>query len=160
MTRVNVIGVGNAFRSDDGVGFRVIDHLTREYPSHDMAWLRLTKSGGDVATLMEDFAACDHVILVDALNSSGQLQPGKAVRMHLDTEEAPLEALRSSTHALGVAEAVELARVLGCMPEKLTLWGIVGRDFSVGEGLSPEVAAAAAAVAESVWNDTVTAPTR
>jgi hydrogenase maturation protease len=49
---------------------------------------------------------------------------------------------RSSTHSFGVAEAVELARALGRPPARVVVFGIEGRDFTPGEGLSPDVGAA------------------
>jgi hydrogenase maturation protease len=44
-----------------------------------------------------------------------------------------------STHAFSVAEAVELARALGELPPKLVLYGIEGKNFDCGIGLSSEV---------------------
>ena len=53
----------------------------------------------------------------------------------------PTEVL-SSTHAFGVAEAIELARALGRLPASLTVYAIEGDRFDVGQELSPEVEAA------------------
>jgi hydrogenase maturation protease len=50
--------------------------------------------------------------------------------------------MRSSTHAFGVAEAVELARELGRLPGRLEVYAIEGADFSAGAELSAEVASA------------------
>jgi hypothetical protein len=36
-----------------------------------------------------------------------------------------------------------MARILGRLPERIAVYGIEGCDFSYGEGLSAEVAAAA-----------------
>ena len=45
----------------------------------------------------------------------------------------------ASTHGLGVAEAIELARVLGCLPIKLRVYGIEGRHFRDWSGSLTEV---------------------
>lgn len=156
MTSLHVIGIGNPFRSDDGVGVAVIDHLTCRYPSHDMPQLRLTKCRGDVAGLVESLAAGEEVVIIDALNGGGNLRSGEVIEIRLGIDEPLLDALRASTHNLGVAEAIELARVLGCLPDKLTLWGIVGENFAIGETLSPAVAEAACEVAGTIWSDCVT----
>ena len=58
----------------------------------------------------------------------------------------------SSTHSLGVAGAVELATRLNCLPDVLLIYGIEGRCFDVGAGLSPEVERAAAALVETLWS--------
>ncbi|MGA8805322.1 MAG: hypothetical protein WB866_11580, partial [Solirubrobacterales bacterium] len=51
------------------------------------------------------------------------------------------ELFRSSTHALGVADAVELARELDRLPARLAVYGIEGENFEAGEGLTPAVEA-------------------
>ena len=56
----------------------------------------------------------------------------------------------SSTHALGLAEAVELARSLGRLPQRVVVYGIEGESFAFGKGLSAAVAAAADRVTEEV----------
>jgi hydrogenase maturation protease len=48
---------------------------------------------------------------------------------------------RGGTHAFGLATAVELARVLGQLPKRLTVVGIEAASFAQGTTLSPEVAA-------------------
>ena len=45
----------------------------------------------------------------------------------------------ASTHHLGVAEAVELGRSLGRLPDRREVIGIEGGWFGAGRGLSPEV---------------------
>jgi hydrogenase maturation protease len=62
----------------------------------------------------------------------------------LDAAAGPLptELFAASTHHLGLADAVELARALGRLPERLVVVGIEGRSFDAGEGLSPDVEAA------------------
>ena len=50
-----------------------------------------------------------------------------------------MRSLRSSTHAFGVADAVELARALGRLPGRLDVYAIEGASFTAGDSLSPEV---------------------
>ena len=69
----------------------------------------------------------------------------------------PLPAVfsRSSTHSFGVAEAVELARALGRLPARVVVFGIEGRDFTPGEGLSPDVDAAVDEVVRRVTEEAI-----
>ena len=46
---------------------------------------------------------------------------------------------------------MELSRELGMMPQKLLLYAIEGRDFSVGNGLSEEVDQALSEVEEKLF---------
>lgn len=52
-----------------------------------------------------------------------------------------------STHALGLAEAVELGRALGRLPPTLTVFGIEGTTFTAGATPTPAVLAAVPRVA-------------
>ncbi len=47
-----------------------------------------------------------------------------------------------STHGLGLAEAVELARALGQLPPRTIVYAIEADAFDAGAPLSPAVAAA------------------
>src|SRR5215207_5591238 len=55
-----------------------------------------------------------------------------------------------STHAFGVADAIELARTLGRLPARLEIYTIEGADFTAGAGLSPPVAAAVNALTRRI----------
>jgi hydrogenase maturation protease len=81
------------------------------------------------------------VIVVDAVVSSGV--PGTIYRFDAHGAGMPAELSRSgSTHGWGVAEAVALGRVLQELPSFLIIYGIEGKNFSPGQGVSPEVARA------------------
>jgi hydrogenase maturation protease len=54
----------------------------------------------------------------------------------------PARFFRSSTHAFGVGDAVELARTLGRLPSRMVVYGVEGSDFDAGAALSPPVLAA------------------
>jgi hydrogenase maturation protease len=91
----------------------------------------------DVGELIESWKDQDFVILIDAVASSHR--PGTILRF--DAIEAPLDAglFGTSSHSLGVHAAVELARALDQLPERLIIFGIVGQDFGQGTGLSEAV---------------------
>ena len=55
-----------------------------------------------------------------------------------------------NSHALGVAETVELARSLGRLPRCLVAYLVEGERFTTGAPLSPAVAGAVEDVAERV----------
>jgi len=47
--------------------------------------------------------------------------------------------LRSSTHAFGVADAIELARALDRLPPHLDVYAVEGVEFGLGTPLTPAV---------------------
>jgi hydrogenase maturation protease len=74
-------------------------------------------------------------------------------RIDLLEDALPPGLSLSSTHALGVAEAVGLARALGCLPGRLIAYAVEGENFAPGAGVSPAVAAAVEEVATRVSDE-------
>jgi hydrogenase maturation protease len=144
-----VIGVGNAHRGDDGVGLSVVRDLM-ERDAGDVEILEVT---GDCTSLIETWKDAEVVILVDALQSGGRA--GSISRFCLNTEPFPTEYLRHSTHALGLADIIELARALDRLPPSLIVYGVEGKNFQTGADLSPEVKAAVPRVTNCVLKDIV-----
>ncbi len=144
MERILVIGVGNEYRGDDGVGRRVARELEERGP-HTFAILEAT---GEGTTLLESWKSADVVIIVDAVQSGAP--PGTIHRLDAQSRPLPAGFLRTSTHAFGVAQAVELGRALNQLPPHLVIYGIEGKSFGSDPGLSREVALAAREVAERI----------
>ncbi len=134
---MSVIGLGNEWRCDDAVGLEVARRLGGRL---------LT---GEPIGLVEALDGEDEVVLVDAVASDA---PAGTVHA-FDASSTPLPGTlfgASSTHALGLAEAVELARSLGRLPRRVVVYGVEGRSFAFGKGLSPEVAVAADRLVDEV----------
>jgi hydrogenase maturation protease len=135
--RVVVIGIGNAARGDDAAGLiaaRRLGGLEHE---------------GDPVGLLDAWAGAGVAVVIDAVRSGAE--PGTVHRF--DGGRTPLPArLRSSssTHAIGLAEAIELGRALERLPARLIVYGIEGRCFEAGAPLTPAVAAAVDAVSAAV----------
>jgi len=131
--RVLVIGVGNDYRHDDAVGFIVARHLREKNFQH----ITVREMSGEGAALIAAWQGADRVIIVDAVQSGAA--PGTIFRVEAHREPIPTNFFHYSTHAFGVAEAIELARALNQLPQCLLMYGIEGKDFEAGEGLSPVV---------------------
>jgi len=128
-----VIGVGNRDRGDDGAGREVARRLREQ----GVVGARVTECRGDAAELLEALSGADRVIVVDAALSGAH--PGTVLRIEAHQEPLP-QALRSaSSHGWGVAEAVELARALGRLPQSVVVYAIEGPCFHPGPDLSPAV---------------------
>jgi hydrogenase maturation protease len=146
-SRTLVIGLGNEYRRDDAVGLVVARRLREAAPESVL----VLEETGEGASLLESWQDADTVILIDAVQSGAA--PGTLHR--LDARERPIakKFFRFSTHAFGLAEAVELARALGRLPPRLVVYGVEGRSFEAGVGLSPEVEAAVQVVVERVLGE-------
>ncbi len=125
-----VIGVGSRWRQDDGAGLEVARRLrVLEVPT-----LEVVAREGDQAGLLEDWRDAREVLILDAASSGSR--PGTIHRHDATSGALPACLSRTSTHALGVAEAIELGRALGRLPPSLRVYAIEGETFQVGEGLS------------------------
>jgi hydrogenase maturation protease len=126
---MKVIGVGNEWRSDDGAGLEVARRLGGQ------------QLQGEPIGLVEALDGTDELAIVDAVFSGAP--PGTVHEFEAGAEPLPVAIFgASSTHALGLAEAIEIARSLGRLPARVRVLGIEGARFDYGRGLSPEVEAA------------------
>ena len=138
-----VVGCGNADRGDDGVGLAV----ARSVEAAGVPGVRVVAGASDPASLMELWAGMDQVVVVDAASSGSA--PGTVRRLDPTVEPVPARPAVSS-HALGPAEAVELARALGRLPARIVLYAIEAQDCAHGSPLSPAVAASAPVVVAEI----------
>lgn len=128
---VRLVGLGTELRGDDAAGLlvaRQVRSLTGGRAPID----EVSDLDGLVQALLSD----GEVIVVDALRSPGL--EGEVVTLEPD-QIAGTRA--GSSHGLGLAEAVAIARALGGRAS-LHVCGIRGRDFTVGARVTPEVAQA------------------
>jgi hydrogenase maturation protease len=139
-----VIGVGNPWRGDDAAGLAVARRLRGTVPPD----VDVLEREGEPTGLVDAWEGADAVWLVDAVVSGAP--PGTVHRQDASTQELPVELVSASTHHLGLAEAVELARVLDRLPPQVVFYGIEAASVATGEGLTPEVVAAVDRVAESL----------
>jgi hydrogenase maturation protease len=136
-----VLGLGNEWRGDDAAGLEVARRLRA-------AGVRAVEREGEPSSLLDAWANESEVILVDAVSSSAE--PGTIHRLDARAGPLPVRLFRGSTHHLSVAEAIELGRSLGRLPERIEVYGIEGRRFEAGRGLSTEVRLAVDEVAREL----------
>ena len=139
---IRLIGVGNFWRRDDGVGI----WIARQLAGLNLPGVEVLERSGEGTALLEAWRGARRVFLFDALQGSGE--SGTVHR--IDTRRAlpPRELFTASSHVFGLAEALKLAQALGEMPQQLVIYGVEGMDFGSGEGLTPAVVAGAQKVVE------------
>jgi hydrogenase maturation protease len=135
-----VIGVGNEFRRDDGVGPAVARAVAASGANAEI-------SDGDPVRLLEAWDGADLVVIVDAVRCT----PAVPGRWHRTTLPHTIPA--ASSHGLGVPEAVELAEALDRRPEHLVIYAVEVADVGFGTGLTPAVAAAVTALTSLVLTE-------
>jgi len=138
-----IIGCGNRQRGDDGAGILVAERL-RELGLEAETHL------GDAADLIEAWGTVDEVIVVDAVLTGAPVGTAQA----WDGRQLPDSVSTTvSTHGFGVAEAIELARVLNRLPMRLRVYGVEGRRFEPGAEISYEVQGAVEEVVQRIIAD-------
>ncbi|HYB35836.1 MAG TPA: hydrogenase maturation protease [Mycobacterium sp.] len=142
---VVVIGIGNEYRRDDGVGPAVAAAVEeRKLPG-----LRVVTGIEDPMDLVDAWSGVSLAVVVDA----GITSPPTPGRIHRGGAGDVTAAGGVSTHGLDIAEAFALSQALGREPDRLVIFAVEAADTGYGIGLTPQVAAAvpevvAAAVAE------------
>ncbi|GGD46204.1 hydrogenase maturation protease [Sinisalibacter lacisalsi] len=137
-----LIGVGNDFAGDDAAG-RLVARGLRGASGFDLA--ECHGAAADLVTLME---GRERVLIVDACRAGAP--PGTLHRLDSGAGELPPWLRSVSSHGIGLAEGVALARVLGVLPPEVEVWAIEGADFATGAAMTPAVSVCVAAVCAEI----------
>ena len=136
-----VIGCGNPGRGDDGAGILVAQRL-RELGLDARAYT------GESLGLIDLWQHTDEVILVDAAVTGA---PAGTIHVWDGRWSSLPGKAPASTHGLGVAEAIELARSLNRLPSRLQGYGIEGHCFDLGTRVSSEIQRAVEEVVRRIF---------
>ncbi|MFI1991479.1 hydrogenase maturation protease [Actinoplanes sp. NPDC020271] len=140
-----VIGVGNEYRHDDGFGPLVVAALAdRVAGDHRLAGVELRISDGEPARMLQAWTGTAITVVIDVAAGHGRTGWQELALLE-DTEPEPAAA---SGHGIGLGTTVELARVLGRLPQRLVTLVAYGKEFGFGVGLSAAVSAAVGPVAD------------
>jgi len=137
---MRIIGCGNRDRGDDGAGILVAERLRSLGVEADIR-------SGEGLELLEAWRGIEDCIVVDAVSTGAPAGTIRTWEAH-DLSQFPSASL--STHGFGVAEAIRLAIVLGCLPRRLRIYGIEGGRFDPGVDPTPEVSRAIEQVAGEI----------
>lgn len=141
MTAV-VIGVGNDFRRDDGIGPAVAAAIARR----GLSGVEVHTVAGDPTELLDAWEGVAFCVIVDAAVGDG-VEPGRIRRW--SPGDWPADAAVSS-HTLDVPATYALGDALGRLPRKLLVVTVDAADVGHGIGLSPALADAVPAVTSAV----------
>jgi hydrogenase maturation protease len=149
-----LIGIGNPYRRDDGIGPALVTAIGQLGPPG----VSLIISDGEPSQLLDAWSGATLAVVVDAVLCDPPA-PGRIHRTVLDpASEQPfggsladagaaaadaggMSAGAASTHALGIPDAVRLAGALGRAPRRLVVFAVEAADIGFGPGLAPPVAA-------------------
>ena len=139
--RTLILGCGNPHRADDSAGLLVVRKL------REMG-VDAREHGGDMLSLIYQWAGYDAVIVIDAMVSGAPA--GHIAVLDPRDVEVPKNQFHTSTHEFGLAEVVELARSISQLPPKLVIYGIEAGNCEPGGPVSAEVVQAVDRVADQI----------
>ncbi|MER6828043.1 hydrogenase maturation protease [Streptosporangium sp. NPDC000563] len=149
---VVIVGIGNEFRGDDAAGLLTARLLRGTLPAR----VTVLENAGDPAELIEAWTGARLAIVIDTVVSGAppgttgrRALLGSAPRARGDRWTPPV-VRHGSSHALGIADALALGRVLGRLPRELVLHTVEGADFGLGAPVTPAVGLAVERLAETV----------
>lgn len=128
---------------DDGAGLLVAQRLRKLGIPAEI------QSGG-AFELIADLDHDEQVILIDAVVTGA---PAGTIHVWQGSPPHLPHATHFSSHGFGLAEAFRLGQILNCLPERITVYGIEGDRFGMGEQVSAEVIAASERVAQQIANE-------
>jgi hydrogenase maturation protease len=149
-----IIGLGNPYLGDDGVGCviadRVCERLANQVRASENDFEIDNLSVGGLR-LMERMIDYDQVIIIDAI-TTGKHPEGEVITFPVDQLPVYAQGHLGSAHDTSLQNALQMGRTLGVdLPAQIDIVGIEARhvyDFS--EDLSPAVAAAVPKAVETV----------
>jgi len=142
--KILILGVGNPFRRDDGIGPAVISRLQSE---NSLEGIDLVDGGTDGLALINYMQSYEKVLIVDAVDMS--MAPGEARVFSPEEARLTITADALSTHGFGLAEVIGLMEKLELKTD-LRIIGIQAKDVTFGEGISPEISAKMAEILELI----------
>jgi hydrogenase maturation protease len=141
-----VVGLGSQLSGDDAIGLVLVDAIRARFPAAAVtcdAW-----PAADALTIAHDLLAQDGpVVVVDCADMG--LRPGSYRLLSLDEVRLHVKHSPVSVHGIGLAEALELARILG-HAQPVHLFGVQPYRVAPGTSLTPELEAHVPALSEAL----------
>lgn len=129
---IEVWGVGNKFRSDDSVALQVCDELHESISKN----VKVIKYHGDLLNILNMWNKDATVFLIDAIRTG---EASGTVHFYSQDEIQPICETSTSTHGLGAATLIEMAKNLDLLPKKLFICGVETQNFELGFELGEQV---------------------
>ncbi|NIP28125.1 hydrogenase maturation protease [candidate division KSB1 bacterium] len=138
-----VIALGNRFRGDDAIGPTVADLLVGRLDN-----CAILEGQDDAMAILNAWEGAELAVVVDAASSDAPV--GTIHRLDNFTMTVAKDLARCSSHGVGLVEAIELSKALGCLPAQLVIYAVEAKSFETGAPLSPEVEEVAGAVVRQI----------
>lgn len=127
-----IIGVGNILMQDEGIGPKIAEILRKNYTFEPN--IEIIDGGTLGLDLLPYIEKYKKIIIIDVVDFGKE--PG-FIKILRGEEIPPYLKTKLSVHHVGVQDLLEVARLMGYMPEELVLAGIQPESIDLGLDLSP-----------------------
>ena len=159
LPRAVLIGIGNPYRRDDGIGPALAAAIEQLRPPG----VSVTISDGEPSQLLDAWSGAPLAVVVDAVLCDDPA-PGRIHRTALGAAPAGTAAGRpsasASTHGLGIPDAIRLAEALDRAPQRLVVFAVEAADIGFGPGLTAAVGACLPELTRAVLAELAADPPR
>ncbi len=146
---IKIIGFGNIFMGDDGIGIRVIEEMTKQQIFKDEEEIEIVDggtSGVDLIFMLQDVSLA---IIIDAVDAGQEIGRIVVFAPH-EIAGFKKQVFKSySLHDIDLAEAFELVKTLN-LPAKIKIIGIKPKHIGYSDKLSPEIENSIPAIIEMI----------
>jgi len=148
--KAGIIGIGNPFRRDDGIGIVLLEKLI-EKKNNLPQNIEYIDGGTGGMNLLHMLALFDVALIIDAVNFNGH--PGESKLFKSEDVISKKPPMNMSTHESDILKIIHLSKELGEIPDELFIFGIQPKDVSQGDNLSPELQKVVASLTSSLQNE-------
>jgi len=145
--RTLILGLGNPILSDDAAGLQAARQLYKLMGGQDVDLVEASLAGMQTVQLLSGY---DRAVVIDVVQDETSV--GEVWRL----DSADLEGgLSTSSHGIGLGQALRLARLMGLpVPEQMLIYAIGAADtHTFGERLTPQLGQALPAVVRWIAAD-------
>ncbi len=129
-----ILAIGNPLRADDGAAWRLAERLRARLPDAIEIEYTQADAAGLLARIPEDGA----VVFIDSYLAG----PGDPDVVCLgDSDDIADLSSPTSSHGIGLGEAIVIAEALGRLPSRWRLVALAGRRYGLGQAPAPETEA-------------------
>jgi hydrogenase maturation protease len=143
-----VLGLGNILLHDDAIGVWIAESLGREFEFPEN--VAVIEGGTLGLDLLPRLDGVERLLVADAVEMGAE--PGEMVRFEGDAVPHALQ-IKLSPHQVGLMDLLAAARLTGCEPGVVVLWGMQPGRLDPGTGFSEKVTAALPALAAKVLGE-------
>ena len=134
--QIAILGIGNLLKGDDGFGIACCNRLKALISPN----IYCAPCEVEVTALMDIFESYKHVWIIDCVSHPTRPEGDILILDGLKEDLSVLSETVSSTHTFSLAQIISLAKQLQQVPNELIIYGVCGKNFTIGNSFGKQLA--------------------